>query len=62
MMTKSNNKVRKALFMTEEELVELYGDEVRGILKDIEPTATYIKDKKLIPMYAPDRVRRKLNG
>lgn len=48
--------------MTEEELVELYGDEVRGIVKDIEPTATYIKDKKLIPMFAPDRVRRKLNG
>ena len=59
-MTKSN--VRKALFMTEEELVELYGDEVRGIVKDMEPNATYIKDKKAIPMYAPDRVRSKLNG
>lgn len=59
-MTKSN--IRKASFMTEEELVELYGDEVRAIVKDMEPTATYIKDKKLIPMFAPDRVRRKLNG
>lgn len=59
-MTKSN--IRKALFMTEEELVELYGDEVRGIVKDMEPTATYVQDKKPIPMFSPDRVRSKLNG
>lgn len=60
-MTKSKSSVRKALFMTEEELVELYGDGVREVVKDLEPTATYVKDKKLIPMYAPDRVRRKLS-
>lgn len=61
-MTKSKSSIRKALFMTEEELVELYGDEVRGIVKGMEPAATYIHDKKSIPMYAPDRVRNKLNG
>ena len=61
-MKKSKSKIQKALFMTEEELVELYGDEVRAIVKDLEPTATDIKGKKLIPMFAPDRVRRKLNG
>lgn len=61
-MSKSKSSVRKALFMTEEELVELYGDEVREVVKDLEPAATYVKDKKLTPMFAPDQVRRKLNG
>lgn len=54
---------KKALFMTEQELVDYYGEEVREVLTSVDPTATHIsKDKKMLPMWSPDRVKKALDG